>query len=145
MELKASDLRLGNLLIYEATTHIVSGIRKDRVYSFWHKDTGQTDEYDAPLSWYSPIPLTDEWYQKAGFTKTPLGHELLLFEHNGYRRVLSVSGDYLYIIEDDKDDRARDLCVLWNRDRREKYAPFYVHELQNLYHAISGKELTFTI
>jgi hypothetical protein len=36
--MKESDLRIGNYVYYEHTTHIVDGIYENKVYSWWVKN-----------------------------------------------------------------------------------------------------------
>jgi hypothetical protein len=84
-----------------------------------------------PLTWYlkdlDPIPLTEEWMLKAGFQK-------VVWEDNG-----------------------KPYCTLWKHDH--EHMPFldtdfaldgtnskpmaYVHQLQNLFFALTGDELEF--
>ncbi len=80
--MKLQDLRIGNYVVYEATTHIVSAIGRSGVYSWWVKDGEPVIEYyvkDAggvqvvnpyfdQISNYEPIPITEEWLLKFGFT-----------------------------------------------------------------------------
>ncbi len=81
--MKATELRIGNYVYYEHTTHIVSGIHGNKVYSWWVKDGEPIIEYEAKdisgtqvenpyidvISQYEPIPLTEEWLIKLGFEK----------------------------------------------------------------------------
>ena len=45
--MKTQELRIGNYLYYEHTTHIVSGVHGNRVYSWWVKDGEPVIEYEA--------------------------------------------------------------------------------------------------
>ena len=79
--MKSQDLRIGNYLYYEHTTHIVSGVHGNKVYSWWVKDGEPVIEYEAKdisgtqvenpyidvISQYEPIPLTEEWLIKPIF------------------------------------------------------------------------------
>ena len=73
-----------------------------------------------------PIPLTEEWLIKFGF-KTP----------EGYLAGNYILGDYRVNIED---------FVLWRVDGAYEGDTYlvgikYVHQLQNLYFALTGEEL----
>ena len=81
--MKSIDLRLGNYVYYENTTHIVSGLHGNQVYSWWVKNGEPVIEYEAKdiggaqvenpymdvISRYEPITLTDEWFEKWKFYK----------------------------------------------------------------------------
>jgi hypothetical protein len=67
---------------------------------------------------YEPLPLTEEWLIKFGFEKTPLHY----FKKDGI--ILSVE-DFYYE------------CFLGSNSVIIKY----VHQLQNLYFALTGEEL----
>ena len=47
--MKTQELRIGNYLYYEHTTHIVSGVHGNKVYSWWVKDGEPVIEYEAKL------------------------------------------------------------------------------------------------
>jgi hypothetical protein len=81
--MKSIDLRLGNYVYYEHTTHIVSGLHGNKVYSWWVKNGEPVIEYEDKdiggaqvenpymdvISRYEPITLTDEWFEKWKFYK----------------------------------------------------------------------------
>ena len=81
--MEPQELRIGNYIYYEHTTHIVSGVHGNRVYSWWVKDGEPVIEYEAKdisgtqveapymdvISQYEPIPLTEEWLLKLGFIR----------------------------------------------------------------------------
>jgi hypothetical protein len=118
--MNANELRLGN---YVAHSHIKNGVECEfaEVESIWF--TGLSNHYGVGVDKYSgtndsvkPIPLTEEWLLKFGFEKAL----------NGW----------------------------WCPDEvvsyKEGYAGFgtntytqikHVHQLQNLYFALTGKEL----
>ena len=110
--MEANELRLGNFINFEQTTHVVSGIVNKTIYSFWLKDIEKKDLYSAVIYDYKPLPITEEWKEK--LKDTPLFMDKIGFVifKNGYT--------YSFIWED---------------------YPF-VHQLQNLYFALTGEELT---
>ena len=136
--MKTSDLRIGNYVYYENTTHIVSGVHGNKVYSWWVKDGEPVIEYEAKdisgtqvenpymdvVSQYEPIPLTDEWLLKFEFWTSDWDvHSTLR------KQVLDSSLVY------DKDNKTFDLGDLLNIKIE------YVHQLQNLYFVLTGEEL----
>jgi hypothetical protein len=78
---------------------------------------------------YQPIPLTEEWLSKMGFK--PVSYDFYKISI-GHRITLEVSI---------KDKRA----ILYNNAKMDfidlKFTK-YVHQLQNLYFALTGNELT---
>lgn len=133
----ATELRVGNYLYYEHTTHIVSGVHGNKVYSWWVKDGQPVIEYEAKdvsgtqvenpyidvISQYEPIPLTEEWLIKFGFEmgKNPKIIQLfpmqLLETPNGFEYFLGYGfGGKFIVIK-------------------------YLHQLQNLYFALTNEEL----
>lgn len=136
--MKTSDLRIGNYVYYENTTHIVSGVHGNKVYSWWVKDGEPVIEYEAKdisgtqvenpymdvISQYEPIPLTEEWLLKFEFWTSDWDiHSTLR------KQVLDSSLVY------DKDNKTFDLGDLLNIKIE------YVHQLQNLYFVLTGGEL----
>jgi hypothetical protein len=114
--MESKELRLGNLFIEENSNKIIEviGLEKNRVvFSGMFVDKWQA----------KPIPLIEEWLEKLGFTKELDGlyrknkSELIeiLFYANGWQVT------------------TQSVCL--NHIK-------YVHQLQNLYFALTGAELT---
>ena len=113
-KLKASDLRIGNLINYirgDLTKKIITvGWRFFSSASIEKKDS---DIQVAP--YYTPIPLTEEWLVKFGFVKN--------IDCEGYNlNGLIFLNGYL------TDSQRKPLQ--------------YVHQLQNLYFCLTGEELS---
>lgn len=117
--MKATELRIGNYLYYKNTNDlaIVELIHKK------HFDC--RDEYGSfsPNGNYEPIPLTEEWLLKLGFDK-------------------KFSKDKFTIIPNGKLDyeKGRTYFNAWTI---LEHQPEYVHQLQNLYFALTGEELSY--
>ena len=120
MEIKATELRIGNLItIHDCLQEVV--------------------ELPLPVNCIEentkPIPLTEEWLLKFGFIKS----------YNSF-------GDTFHIMN--KDNITSDFDVeYWSKGNgkwrnswyiKQTIKPFnikYVHQLQNLFFALTGKEL----
>lgn len=74
------------------------------------------DVWEAKRTWCKPIPLNNEWMLKLGF---------------------AIDDDCGWVIEDFEIDLSYRFVNSLPSVNLE-----YVHQLQNLYHAITGKELT---
>lgn len=114
--IEANELRLGNYLTdnYNVERKIVAISEND--ISLDEKN------HKKGLDFVKPIPLTEEWLLKFGFDK----------HHEGY-----------YI--DHKDLNAS--IYLWHENDFWHMSHFknkfqFVHHLQNIFHALTGEELT---
>lgn len=112
----AKQLRIGNY-VYRENSKLIN--QKDDVYQIENVNLQSALKYD-------PIPLTEEWLLKFGFYKisfSDYGHENL----KGF--IFGLSNTF----EGITDIIARDL---------EINAIQYIHQLQNLYFALTEEELT---
>ena len=121
--LKASDLRLGNLIlkngkIYEITTLFFVDL---------HDGTVRENYNNSYV--IEPIKLTEEWLNKLGLNVNKW------FCENSY-----------CVVEDKTNDTSYGWCMKVQNASHTKEIEFgyfkYVHELQNLYFALTGSELT---
>lgn len=74
---------------------------------------------------YFPIPLNGEWLLKFGFEKNPIPDRWFRFDMGGLELVRYKSPHYL--VETIRNDKITSVQ--------------YVHQLQNLYFALTGNEL----
>lgn len=133
--MKASELRIGNI------------IKDDRKAKEWRFVTHRviSDLASNPdVDLYHAIPLTEEWLIKWGFEVI----EHLVTGPNyqipiGRDRFISVSGlgggNEFVFLSDERGGSVNDVVVLRNFDYDGRT---YVHHMQNLFHALTGKELT---
>jgi hypothetical protein len=126
--LKASELRIGNLVLCNTSIGFVdtivpiSNLSSDEIVCYY-KPTKQFIFCKDAL--FEPIPLTEEWLLKFGFE--------LDIEDDGYFK-----GKYKVSVSDEG-------CIFFIYDN---YYPIeicefkYIHQLQNLYFALTNTELT---
>ena len=125
--MRAQELRIGNLLMWEDESEDIIAMKdiilRDNYYSV------SFDGGYAQLDEFIPIKLTEGWLKKLGFKST------------------GVWGDYsnekLLICSDLKDDGSK---LIYSGEYYFKHGnnrvPLkYIHQLQNLYFALTGKEL----
>ena len=138
--MKATELRIGNYVYYEHTTHIVSGVHGNKVYSWWVKDGEPVIEYEAKdisgtqvenpyidvISQYEPIPLTEEWLIKLGFEKLTDSKDG--FKNTTYTYTKGISFIVYF-------DGVRLSTNFWMGNEKH-----YIHQLQNLFYVLSGEE-----
>ena len=116
--MKANELRVGNWV--EKTEIKYSGLK------LYHSEIAINDLIHA--SSLKPIPLTEEWLLKFGFEK--MGDKFSLKNKKaGVFRFVKTSGN---------------IIVGELEHGRNSISEFitYVHQLQNLYFALTGEELT---
>lgn len=129
--MKASELRIGNFVDFEKTTHIIDEIGSTIVRSHWNgaDRNAESNDYLCTINEIKPIPLTEKWLLKFGFEKH-------------YGNVLSLETETL-LIEwiDSKIYLTCGVCAEVGKEMPIKS----VHQLQNLYFALTGEELTLVI
>ena len=127
--LEPTDLRIGNHIDYERTTHIVESLDKEGLVHRWHKMPFDelSNCYDTNYKNIEPIPLTKELLIKCGFTK---------------------SGSFRYYIRDIDNLFLQIFFELYFVDNIISYnnQPIsYLHDLQNLYYVLYKKELQINL
>lgn len=135
--MKANELRIGNL-IYGC--YYDENISDDELLSLCevlaidltgnseHEIYVDSKENIEHFNNFKPIPITEEWLLKFGFEK----RDLFTF----YKDKLCIR------IKNPLDKFDPNGRVYWNSWTILEKQPEYVHQLQNLYFAITGEELT---
>jgi len=116
------ELRIGNLLTVKYTKQI----KEDFITEIKGYDIVRIEENDFNTLNYEPIPLTEEWLLKFGFKHIKDNWYNLFANQNTFNvYVFDEMGFRVKIV-------SQSICVLQ-----------YVHQLQNLYFALTNEELTF--
>ena len=113
--MKAEELRIGNIILLDDEEIILTGIKGNTV--FWKNGFDMTGLTGSEIK---PIPLTEEWLLKFGFVQFPASN-------------LWDKEDFWAIYKKVNTDE-------WRCDHLEMQFK-YVHQLQNLYFALTGEEL----
>ena len=124
--INAKELRIGNLVEYKITDKFderkewweVSEIDADDIHWLSKVDTNDDD--------FRAIPITEEWLLKFGFS-----------EIGGCNEKDFTNGDYNIFI-----NSIGEVNFLFFREGDWYQKISYVHQLQNLYFALTGSELT---
>jgi hypothetical protein len=124
--MKAIELRIGNYVKFDN--------HEDEYYKVSGCDISELSDELIDLN-ASPIPLTEEWLLKFGFIR----------HHYDY------ANDVIYIknIADNEIDNAEFEWGVYPNELgsgiqiKNRKSLKYVHEIQNLYFALTGEELTF--
>jgi len=129
--MKIQELRIGNLINQHGQItkvyHLDIGGKSFYIINDMpiHKETFRHRDTHELI--YSPVPLTEEWLIKFGFQ-----------ELNMFWRIPVEDGVFFEVgyITDDKNFQFESPLSMGDEINLE-----YVHQLQNLYYALTGKEL----
>lgn len=114
------ELRIGNLIEWNKQPFKVCRIFTDSIENeFWCK----------PLNELHPIPLTEEWLVKLGFEESYNSSVRLKFDH---KENTECGYDF---------SRVSDKSMEGFRYYGHYIKIGFVHQLQNLYYSLTGKEL----
>jgi len=115
--MEAKELRITNLVLLDGNI-IEIGITHLMNFSFWERNEQELH----PTRW-EPIPLTEEWLLKFGFVK-----ELDSFYRKNKSSMIEVC-----FYDNGSIVASQSVCLSYIK---------YVHNIQNLYFALTGEELT---
>lgn len=130
----SNELRIGNFVNDTRTV----GNRCGMPPVFHPKKVKKIDEYD--IDYFDPIQLTPEILEKCGFNKDNYGVFCLVKDGGRYvsgcKILLWVKfvGTTLQVCTGEEFGNLFELCRI-----------LYLHQLQNLYFSLTGKELNLTI
>lgn len=125
--MKATELRIGNYINYGTQ---VTGITEKTIYV---SPVGKYKITSYRNNQIKPIPLTEQWLKDFGFEEKAL--RVFYIDINGLKLGIKLTSDNDGILMIQNFGRF-DLGL--NKEIK------YVHQLQNLYFALTGKELTKT-
>jgi hypothetical protein len=149
-----NELRIGNYVYYEHTTHVVSGVHGNSVFSWWVKDGKPVIEWEAKdisgtqvenpyidaVRQYEPIPLTEEWLEKLGIIKRNQTEEL---PEELQQPDIDEDGDIWYTwVKGVFNLEIQSNGEIWFEVYSHYIHVKWVHQLQNLYFALTEEELT---
>ncbi len=124
--MKSTELRIGNWVLHKDVIQFVESINDT--------DSGVAicclSEHDNGCVNIKPIPLTEEWLVKFGFRELTDGKNTLFIkrQHKDFEVMQSASGNNYW--------------VEFNGVRCYPFTGMKVNQLQNLYFALTGEELT---
>ncbi len=132
--IKVNELRIGNLILLKNEfRNQIREIDFDEfkcIHSF-DKETYEGCEEFEENSPYYPIPLSEEWLVKFGFE----------LNKTGYTKIQWMFGRHFNIIVNEKKEFLLGYSFLIEKPMYIGVLT-YVHQLQNIYFALTGEELT---
>lgn len=136
MEVK--ELRLGNLVLFDNENIMeLASINSDDTIRLWREKETDTTCGCFRLNRIKPIPLTEEWLLKFGFTIRDKNYSLN-YGGESMRYAFLDNPKNIFILY----FHGRHGFNVYESRRSEDYCIQYVHQLQNLYFALTNKELT---
>ncbi len=144
--IEAKELRLGNLLTNFLGESFEVNIETLRAFATGHH------EFGAP----QPIPFTEEWLIKFGFTVRNFvmndQHKEPFIKTVDYKIAVSdfeLEYESITVLKDDPNHKSSNIFKLIGNGGYDEPGELdltnqvqYVHQLQNLFFALTGKELT---
>ncbi len=132
--LEVQDLRIGNWIIEPGQDEG----KPFQIFSIYHEDKNNKVN-GLPIALMQPIPLTEDWLIRFGFEKRFNNDDCNLFDLIGYKEMSLTGlnrGQGFFTLADFTGKNG------WYLDLQTRTTLTHVHQLQNLYFAISGEELT---
>lgn len=135
--MKASELRIGNLVYVtdNLTNLIFEEITPINIHNLMHLTGWDKSPVDIE---FKPIPLTEEFLLKFRFEPINKHDNTFItyadWTHNYFLQLDVRKGDNKYLILDNSFDDLRAFSMVDIE---------YVHQLQNLYFALTGEELKY--
>lgn len=128
------EIRIGNWVDAKGNKEQVWGIKPDR------RNHLMVNDWEIEV--INPIPLTEEWLLKFGFTDYEWCDDCAFIKCGNYHLMVRLFKGKWYItrtkVSKDKDGH----MTSGHKDVVKKGLIKYVHQLQNLYFALTGEELT---
>jgi len=137
-----TQLRIGNLINYHYKNYDEDGNIESEGDEISPIDAGDFENINEN---YLPIPLTEEWHNKFGVQKNGFNN----FEYElpltriAIKTLVVFTQDYVVIRSYDGGEKPSmddNLVTIWNKDKMKR--DMFVHEWQNIFHALTGEELT---
>jgi hypothetical protein len=119
--MKAQELRIGNYVEGIGMEHPIRKIYDSIQYNY-KRERYELDDID--ILYFKPITLTEEWLLKFGFTSNP-------YEDRYEKGLLHI-----------ECNKTRGILEFWIERLPLSLTIKHVHQLQNLYFALIGEELT---
>ncbi|WP_214228614.1 hypothetical protein [Pedobacter sp. B4-66] len=125
--MKANELRIGNLVLM-AFENVVEPVTSRRI-GFINQATSKGHSHP-----FEPIPLSEEWLIKFGFEGDDDERHIVLGFGGGEELSVELLTKTCCLTRTNKNERDDYVYVAY---------PEYVHQLQNLYFSLTGKELKY--
>lgn len=135
--MKTSELRIGNLVKRSQHSNWQERHWGEEVKVGFNEI--QLISFEKTTEWYEPIPLKEDWLLKHGFFVENFDYSIPISDC----KVV-----WLTLIPQDEECTAYSVCVTQTDEDEDDQNVFlsdisYVHQVQNLYFALTGNELKY--
>lgn len=130
--MKAQELRIGNYITVDGNHAVVKRVEENGIVAYIPTSIGNIEPMYGVIE---PIPLTEEWLVKFGFK---------MHEGNNYYRYWIIGDDIVKGLELTFRPALEGVLFCYTprqTDNRNEIHIKHVHQLQNLYYALTGEEL----
>ena len=131
--MKANELRIWNYVRFYATESIITAINNNDEENSY---VDVASYNDIPIEDLNPIPLTEDWLLKFGFEKEIDEFDIFSIHNSQYSIQHYKNGKCIFVyspINELNPEDEENVIFLQIK---------HVHQLQNLYFALTGEELT---
>jgi hypothetical protein len=134
--MKTNELRIGNFVDRNGLMEIIEVQKAGRVWFYDHVNKNQTKSFWLD-EFTKPIPVTEYWLLRLGFTKNTYDADKFAFNEPFFKVQLEAKGWGIGYNEE----------IGWSVTAlgSSRFAPIpNVHQLQNIYYALTGEELSLS-
>jgi len=145
MAINVRELRIGSIIYYEGDTElndawfgedvIVAEIKEEEIFAYslsCYLDGCKRCYHIKKPSCFEPIPLTEIWLKKFGFVTADYEVDQIIWDYN----------DHFCLVQDGVPPEQQPIVFEWEDGANNHETHIrYVHQLQNLYYALTGEEL----
>lgn len=128
MFLTSKDLRIGNYINYESTTHVVLELQANKLIHYWlgYEGEGYVTTYNQILA----IPLSKKELENLGFSEDRENENIYRIETSSF--YIEESDGEFYLCQDKPKGNKVSICPI-----------YLVHEFQNLFFDLTRIELKY--
>jgi hypothetical protein len=149
--MKPTDIRINNWVLYDGLPNKILSIifpqpTDDRFNGEWVVEINPPDSFNVLLSELEPVPLTGEWMERLGFQKDK---NKKLRRHSVFYTMWFFDYAYSFSYAEFRGDWGFYHSYTDAPDPKEDYRYDFiscgiqhVHQLQQLFHALTQQELT---
>lgn len=133
--MKANELRIGSIVQHNGEIIQVLDICEDGINQLidWHEPEFK---FNSGHKVIGPVPLTEEWLTKFGFHEI---HDCMYYKYFNDLRIQLVNGpDWVVELT---DSEMRESEIIGTSIRLFRICS-HVHQIQNVFFSLTGKELT---
>ena len=141
--MNAKELRIGNYIIENVETDIIGRVKGVNSYEADNTErVVYTERQTTPEEFIQPIPLTEEWLVNLGVIKHNYTKDM---PEKFQRPDIDEDGNIYYTwVKGAFNLEIQESGEIWFEVYSHYIHVKWVHQLQNIYYALTGEELAYT-